>query len=337
MYYVAKTDISLGALTMDFQSESTSAPTKPSDLQEVNKKKLHDLEALIRLSLYRFIEIGRELGEVLQDRLFETLYPTFEQYCQQRLGMSRSQAYRLISAYRVYKNLSVNLNNVLLPDNERQLRGLTQFTPDEQVQVWLLALEISGGERPTGNQVELAAVQFKNKDGPVDRTPSDESQIASSVQGFEIKPSQDKLEGNEPVSLFSIGGQIENPRTCLEEPLSDAGNTINAIPNPFVLKEESNFSMKRAFTCNPVRNSPVRIQAPVDPSSFNRVPKHHRDDKAGYWKQQALKWESECEHLKQKIEHFKSENLRVENKLRVLSERLKTLCPTTFRSLSSCV
>lgn len=101
-----------------------------------------------------FTDAGAALATIREQRLYREKHPTFEDYCQQRWGFSRVQAHRLIQAAEVASHLLPIGNIVGLPENESQVRPLTQLeTPEEQQDAWQEAVERSGGN-PTGKIVQ---------------------------------------------------------------------------------------------------------------------------------------------------------------------------------------
>ena len=73
----------------------------------MQQDRLKHLENIIANNQYRFYEIGQALKEIRDSRLYkQILFATFEAYARDRWDIGRSQAYRLINAYRVISNLS---------------------------------------------------------------------------------------------------------------------------------------------------------------------------------------------------------------------------------------
>ena len=65
------------------------------------------LENLIDNNQRHFYATGKALNEIRDNRLYKLiLFKTFEAYTKDRWDMGKSQAYRLIDAYQVVKNLS---------------------------------------------------------------------------------------------------------------------------------------------------------------------------------------------------------------------------------------
>ena len=101
----------------------------------MQQDRLKHLENIISNNQYRFYEIGQALKEIRDSRLYKlTLFATFEAYARVRWDIGRSQAYRLIDAYKVISNLSPIGDR--LPGNETQTRSLVPLSPLEQRKIW---------------------------------------------------------------------------------------------------------------------------------------------------------------------------------------------------------
>ena len=118
-------------------------------------------EQLERLRLERviersFYEAGKALQQLRDCRLYRSTHKTFEEYCSDRFGYHRRQPYHLIEAAVVVDNLSEKCAPMvhILPTSERQVRPLTNLEPEEQREVWLLAVEEAGGKVPSGRIVK---------------------------------------------------------------------------------------------------------------------------------------------------------------------------------------
>jgi hypothetical protein len=60
------------------------------------QRKLKQLERMIERGLATFIEVGTALKEINESRIYLLTHPSFESYLNDRWGMSRGHAYRLI-------------------------------------------------------------------------------------------------------------------------------------------------------------------------------------------------------------------------------------------------
>lgn len=96
-------------------------------------QKLNALENTIARGWKAYLEVGEALLAIRNERLYRANHSTFEDYCQQRWGMKRAQAYRLMDASEVADNLSPIGDK---PTNEAQYRELAALPREMQAPVW---------------------------------------------------------------------------------------------------------------------------------------------------------------------------------------------------------
>jgi len=148
------------------RKKSTSAePSKDPvlaivDAAAVEVPELTEDEQRDRLHLERkveraFFEAGKALAELRDRRLYRSSHRTFEEYCRDRFGHSRQKSNYLIAASQVYENLTTNCcqnsevkdlttnGTQILPTSEGQVRPLTKLEPQQQWEVWQIAIEDS--------------------------------------------------------------------------------------------------------------------------------------------------------------------------------------------------
>jgi hypothetical protein len=128
----------------------------PDDLAPLTApeaEQLSELEAVIERGFQTFLEVGAALAAVRDARLYRAEYATFEDYCQERWGMTRRNANHLIGAVDVVDSLGTTVPK---PSNERQARALGKVPEGERPEVWQEARERSGG-KPTAKLIEQIA------------------------------------------------------------------------------------------------------------------------------------------------------------------------------------
>jgi hypothetical protein len=125
--------------------------------------RLVELERTIETGMTTFVEVGSALMEIRDSRLYRVEYKTFEAYCRDKWGMSKTQANRLISSSGAAQNLAPM---GVIPLSERQARPLTTLPPEQQPEAWERAVEIAEGEQPTARQVEQAAREILSPEEP---------------------------------------------------------------------------------------------------------------------------------------------------------------------------
>jgi hypothetical protein len=110
--------------------EAATHPMTPQD-----KRHLGALERRIAAGLQTFREVGASLLEIRDKRLYRETHASFEVYCEERWGMARNTAYRLIDSAKVVHVLGDPEDLT----NEAQARELAPLTdePDMAKAVWL--------------------------------------------------------------------------------------------------------------------------------------------------------------------------------------------------------
>lgn len=116
-------------------------------------------ESIIERGLKTFVEVGNALLAIRESKLYRQDYGTFEEYCQERWGMQRAHAYRLIDAAGVVKSLSPIGD--ILPATESQARPLTQLEPEEQAAAWQQAVETAPNGKVTAAHVQQVVDEYK--------------------------------------------------------------------------------------------------------------------------------------------------------------------------------
>ncbi len=105
---------------------------------------LAELEIVIANGLQTFVDVGQALLEIRDRRLYRECYKTFDDYCRERWGWSRSYAHRHIQGAQVARLLPIGDK----PGNEAQARELVPLLDDEEamLQVWRELRETYGDD-----------------------------------------------------------------------------------------------------------------------------------------------------------------------------------------------
>jgi hypothetical protein len=108
------------------------------------------LEARMAANAKSFIQYGEDLIEMRDQRLYRTTHATFEEYCREVWGMSKSHCNRLISSAEVAQSLApigVKLTT------ESQARELVRVEPTKRQEV------IERAQADTGGKITAAAIK----------------------------------------------------------------------------------------------------------------------------------------------------------------------------------
>lgn len=129
----------------------TAEGPKVDPLSKDEKAELKRYEGVIEHGIKVFVEVGEALTGIRDGRLYRESHPTFEAYCRDRWGFSKTHANRLISSAGVAKNLAPI---GVIPTSESQVRVLSGFSPVDQVRVMRNAIKAVEG-RPTAVTARL--------------------------------------------------------------------------------------------------------------------------------------------------------------------------------------
>lgn len=144
----------------------------PPDDKEVSetltadeKKELTRCERVIRGGWETFVEVGKALAAIQQQRLYREKYRTFEAYCRVQWQYGKSHAHRLIGAAEVVDHLSPIGDELPMPRSESQVRPLIGLDAEDQVKAWKAAVEQAAGKGVTARLVRQAAEEFTGTKG----------------------------------------------------------------------------------------------------------------------------------------------------------------------------
>jgi len=125
-----------------------------SFLSSEQKTRLHDLERVVERNLSSFLETGRALLAIRDERLYRA-YGTFEQYCRRRFGITESRGLALVRSTEIAQRLlegpaNPDSGDAPLPADlsEDALRPLHGLERSLACACWRLATHIG---KPTGH------------------------------------------------------------------------------------------------------------------------------------------------------------------------------------------
>ncbi|MGD1085763.1 MAG: hypothetical protein ABSA47_13580 [Verrucomicrobiota bacterium] len=129
-------------------------------LTKAQAEELKECEDTIRKGWDTFVEVGRALATIREDRLYKDKYAEFEEYCRAEWGFSKTHVNRQIAASHVV--------DVLTPigvkiENESVARPMTGLTDDQIRKTYETAQKLAEKEKKTITAaiVKKAAVKFK--------------------------------------------------------------------------------------------------------------------------------------------------------------------------------
>jgi len=119
-----------------------------NSLTTIEQSELSRLESIIEKGLQTFVEVGSAFAEIKDSGLYKT-YGTFEAYCKDKWGFTKTHVNRLINSAHVNENLAPM---GVAPINERQSRPLSRLDPPQQKEAWKKAVETAPEGKVTANR-----------------------------------------------------------------------------------------------------------------------------------------------------------------------------------------
>ena len=83
---------------------------------------LEVLEGRIQKGLSSYVEVGRDLKTIQENKLYKKRWTTFEDYCEERWGLARRSVYQIIDAAEVHENV---YSNTQTPPSQTQALELS--------------------------------------------------------------------------------------------------------------------------------------------------------------------------------------------------------------------
>jgi hypothetical protein len=135
--------------------------------------KLVACESVLASGCTKFAEIGRALGQIRDEGLFEAEFETFENYCRSKWQYGRRYVYYIISAARIHHYLCTNCAQTK-PERESQIRPLLALLPEQALLAWECALGFAGGRKITTKLIKQALHElgFSKKEVAVGSGPT---------------------------------------------------------------------------------------------------------------------------------------------------------------------
>jgi protein gp37 len=142
---------------------------KELPLTSEDKAAFKRLDKIVRKGVEAFVESGKALIEIQQRKLWRAgNHATWEAYCRQVAGLSKSYAHRIINATQVVMDLTTELpiGNSVVPLSESQVRPLLRLADSSQRgQAWNTAVEKAEGSQPTAAEVSEVVFEILHPEG----------------------------------------------------------------------------------------------------------------------------------------------------------------------------
>ena len=125
--------------------------TEVTELTVVERCKYDNLNVVIAGGLKHFVDVGRALAAVRDERLYRCEFATFEDYCRDKWSLKRQRAYELIQAAAVAETLSEISDK---RPKESHAAELSKLDEAEQPEAWQEAVETAPDGKVTAKHVQ---------------------------------------------------------------------------------------------------------------------------------------------------------------------------------------
>ena len=132
------------------------------------KERLELCESVLQRGLRTFFEVGNALLTIREQQLFRAAHPTFESYCQQRWGICRSYAWRVMGAAERIRLLPSD-GDMPKPANEFQMRPFLKLDPKEFPSGWEKVITRAKDGKVTPSLVREVVGELLPNGGPPGR------------------------------------------------------------------------------------------------------------------------------------------------------------------------
>ena len=184
-------------------------------MTEAQQKQLQELEGVIKKGWSTFLDVGKALVTINQERLYRDKFGSFDAYCREELGFSRPYAYNLIGSAKVSEQLSSIEDIKVKPETESQCRELLRVPEEKRVDAWKESLKQAGNAPVTAKIVHKAAARFKPKKAK--KTGKGTVKKAAATKPIDLKPALKLLAKAEKVAGDNKDEQVLKELTALRK------------------------------------------------------------------------------------------------------------------------
>jgi hypothetical protein len=245
-------------------------------------------EKVIEGGLRAFLEAGAALLVINRKRLYRASHSDFYSYCEQRWGIQKSQAYRLMDACEVVDNLSPIGDT--LPANEAQARPLARLKdPEQQRQAWQTALQRAkeAGKRITAAIVEAVVREVQPLEPSVEPPQKGPSAAHSEAEDTEPEPTLDSTPetSQNPAQWLTDNTTVDDDDDALDDEeeaerrgewpddLQDLQDTMHRRGYMLIKETEARLTYQRDSD-----QAVVTVAKPPEPGKLKVRVVAHRDD-----------------------------------------------------------
>lgn len=222
------------------QDDSSPAFQELEELTPEEEIKRTKLEEQAREAVEAFYQFYAAIADIKELKLYRSTHRSFSEYLKDVWNRTPGRFYQVQQLTRMRASIAALLPDSAecpLPDNERQIRCLAKRTPQEQADIWRLAVD-QYGDSPTGQEVELAAVNF-DFDQAVEIEGAGENQESKSIPGirfdqdFPESSERDRLLAGIPPEIrdtvWSVASRLSPGMPVSEANIATAWETIRDV------------------------------------------------------------------------------------------------------------
>jgi hypothetical protein len=174
------------------------------------KAEFETLEDTIKREMGSFIAVGNALQTIRDQRLYREEFKTFKDYCNEKWGIGKAHANRLIGGSRVAANLAPRgalcTPCEIQPTNEAQVRPLTVLEPAQQCEVWEEAVRSADGKTITYKQIKSLVAELIGPAAP--SPPKKKDPYAHSDANYFVSLAMmnlEKIRDDDPLRVEAVG------------------------------------------------------------------------------------------------------------------------------------
>lgn len=130
-------------------------------------RSLKEHEEIIESGVKSFIDVGMSLMAIRDERLYRETHSTFEDYCRERWGFTKTHACRLIESAKVVSDLSpigdknTPSSQASLPQNEAQARAVAESAPDAKTRAKVWEAAVASAPKSDDGKPKVTAAVVK--------------------------------------------------------------------------------------------------------------------------------------------------------------------------------
>jgi DNA-directed RNA polymerase subunit RPC12/RpoP len=160
----------------------SSNPTHHLPTNETERSHyLARLEQVIAIGQQTFWDVGSALMEIRDLELYRPQYANFEEYCRTKWGFGHSQAYRLMDATVLFKQLSP-VGGVLREAHARALLAVPQEKREIVLQAATQVAKLAGRRLIARDIIDAAKSKATNPKGPSAKPPAVDATNSGSIE-----------------------------------------------------------------------------------------------------------------------------------------------------------